>query len=177
MSVVTVSAQTTEISDVVLQNSVQEDGTQLQLNGAGVRSKYFLSLYVGSLYLPGKSSDANKILYSSDMKMIQLDIISSLITAEKMEETVRAGFKNSLGGDTSSLQSEIDSFIAVFGEEIEVGDIFKFVTSGQELKAYKNGKLLTTVTGAEFQRALFGIWLGNKPADKKLKNLMLGAKS
>ncbi|WP_044202105.1 chalcone isomerase family protein [Flammeovirga sp. OC4] len=174
MSVVTVSAQTTEISDVVLQNSVEESGTKLQLNGAGVRSKYFLSLYVGSLYLPGKSSDANKILYSNEMKMIQLDIISSLITAGKMEETVRTGFKNSLGGDTSSLQSEIDSFIAVFGEEIEVGDIFKFVTSGKELKAYKNGKLLTTVKGEEFQRALFGIWLGNKPADKKLKNLMLG---
>lgn len=173
-SMVTVSAQTTEISDVTLQNTIEVDGATLHLNGAGVRSKYFLSLYVGSLYLTNKASDANKILYSTDVKMIQLDIISSLITAEKMEETVKEGFKNSLGGDTSSLQSEIDSFISVFKEEIEVGDVFKFETNGTSLKAYKNDKLLTTVESEDFQRALFGIWLGNKPADKKLKGLMLG---
>lgn len=174
VSMITAQAQTTEISDVTLQNSIDVDGTALQLNGAGVRSKYFLSLYVGSLYLENKSSDANKILYSNELKMMRLDVISSLITAEKMEETVRSGFKSSLGGDTSSLQSEIDSFIGVFKEEIEVGDVFKFITTGEVLKAYKNDKLLTTVEGEDFQRALFGIWLGNKPADKKLKGLMLG---
>ncbi|MBB6461028.1 chalcone isomerase family protein [Flammeovirga kamogawensis] len=167
-------AQTTEISDVTLQNKIDVDGTSLTLNGAGVRSKYFLSLYVGSLYLPIKASDANKILYSKELKMIQLDIISSLITAEKMEETVRAGFKNSLNGNTAPLQKEIDAFISVFSEEIETEDIFKFISDGTSVKAYKNDKLLTTVEGEEFQRALFGIWLGNKPADKKLKNLMLG---
>ncbi len=50
-SMVTVSAQTTEISDVTLQNTIEVDGATLHLNGAGVRSKYFLSLYVGSLYI------------------------------------------------------------------------------------------------------------------------------
>ena len=38
----------------------------------------------------------------------------------------------------------------------------------------KNGKLLTTIRGLEFKKALFGIWLGEKPADKNLKKGMLG---
>ncbi|NLR94174.1 MULTISPECIES: chalcone isomerase family protein [Flammeovirga] len=173
-SIISVNAQTTTVSDVTLENKVEINGLSLDLNGAGVRSKYFLSLYVGSLYLPKKSTDANEVLYNTDNKMIQLDIISSLISKEKMEETIKEGFKNSMNGDTSSLQSEIDSFIAVFSDEVEVGDKFQFVDKGTILKAYKNGKELTTIKNEEFQKVLFGIWLGNKPADKKLKNKMLG---
>ena len=42
------------------------------------------------------------------------------------------------------------------------------------VKVYKNNKLLGTIEGMEFKRALFGIWLSKKPADKDLKQAMLG---
>jgi hypothetical protein len=41
--------------------------------------------------------------------------------------------------------------------------------------AHKNGKMLGTIEGLEFKKALFGIWLGNNPADKDLKAGMLGS--
>ncbi|OHX65007.1 chalcone isomerase family protein [Flammeovirga pacifica] len=173
LSITALQAQTTTIGDVELQNAVNIDGTSLQLNGAGIRSKYFLSLYVGSLYVPSKITDGEKAL-ATDQKMIQLDIISSLISKEKMEDTIKEGFNNSMNGNIAPLQKEIDSFIAVFSEEVEVGDIFQFVTNGSKLKALKNGKELTSVDNAEFNKVLFGIWLGAKPADKKLKSKMLG---
>jgi hypothetical protein len=34
-----------------------------------------------------------------------------------------------------------------------------------------------TVQGADFQRALLRVWLGNKPADTDLKQALLGAKA
>ena len=40
--------------------------------------------------------------------------------------------------------------------------------------AFKDGKELGTIKGMEFKKALFGIWLGKKPADDDLKENMLG---
>jgi chalcone isomerase-like protein len=39
-----------------------------------------------------------------------------------------------------------------------------------------NSEARGVVTGAEFQRALLKVWLGDKPADSDLKRAMLGAK-
>ena len=39
---------------------------------------------------------------------------------------------------------------------------------------YKNGNKKGSIAGLEFKKALFGIWLGDKPADDDLKTGMLG---
>ena len=39
---------------------------------------------------------------------------------------------------------------------------------------YKNGAKKGTIEGYDFKRALFGIWLCDKPADADLKSAMLG---
>ena len=39
---------------------------------------------------------------------------------------------------------------------------------------YKNKEKRGVISGAKFKKALFGIWLGDKPADKKLKLKLLG---
>jgi len=45
---------------------------------------------------------------------------------------------------------------------------------GVGVVAFKDGKELGTIKGMEFKKALFGIWLGKKPADDDLKENMLG---
>ncbi|HEX4938642.1 MAG TPA: chalcone isomerase family protein, partial [Candidatus Kapabacteria bacterium] len=45
------------------------------------------------------------------------------------------------------------------------------------VKIFKNNELKNTVAGQEFKQALFGIWLSDKPAQKSLKDEMLGSKS
>ena len=39
---------------------------------------------------------------------------------------------------------------------------------------YKNGAKKGSIDGHDFKKALFGIWLGKKPADDDLKEGMLG---
>jgi len=53
----------------------------LVLNGAGYRSKYWLSLYVGALYVTKKTSDPESIIEADEKMALQITIISSLITA------------------------------------------------------------------------------------------------
>ena len=173
---VNVSVAQTEVGSVTLPNSVNFGGEELALNGAGIRRKAMvLKLYSGGLYLAKKSSDAKGIMNADETMAIKLVITSSFVSSEAMSEAVKEGFEASMGGDTSSLASEIKKFITFFSDEIVENDTFDITyQKGTGVVAYKNGKELGTVSGMKFKKALFGIWLGNDPVDSKLKKGMLG---
>jgi len=165
----------TEIAGVSVGNSVSLGGRDFSLKGAGIRKKLILKLYVGSLYTDRDINDESDILKGPASSVIRLDIISDLITSELMQETVQEGFDKAMGGDTSSLQPQIDRFIGVFSEEIEKGDQFTFVSiPGGGVTAWKGDRELTEVNDDRFREVLFSIWLGDEPADRKLKKAMLG---
>ena len=76
--------------------------------------------------------------------------------------------------DTSSLTSEINTFVGFFSEEIVEDNIFDITYQGNRgVVVYKNGTEIGSIPGLNFKKALFGIWLGDDPADKKLKKAML----
>jgi hypothetical protein len=167
--------QAKEMSGITMPEALQTGGQGLVLNGAGVRTKYFMDLYVGGLYLRQKTGDADKTMASDEPMAIRLHIISSLITSEKMETATREGFINATAGATAPLASRIEDFIAVFREKINKQDIYEFsYMPGEGTKISKNGRLKTTIQGIDFKKALFGIWLCAKPAQESLKAQMLG---
>ncbi len=169
------SQSQTIVADVNVPNTYKTSESTLSLNGAGIREKYWIDLYVGALYLKAKSADAEKIISADENMCIKLFIISSMITSEKMTAAVDEGFTKSTKGNTAPLQQKINQFKATFNEAIKDGDIFELlydVKSG--VKIYKNGKLSATIPGLEFKKALWGIWLCNDPADEELKQKMLG---
>ncbi|MGB0893852.1 MAG: chalcone isomerase family protein [Parashewanella sp.] len=168
----TISAKT--ISDVNVSETINISNQKLILNGAGVRSKFFFDLYVGSLYLPKSTTDANTAI-DSDVAAIRLNITSGMITPEKMQEAVAEGFEHATHKNIAPIQTQIDEFIDLFGSGIKEGDQFTFVShKNVGITAYKNGKQLANIKGEGFRKALFQIWLGDKPAQKSLKKKMLG---
>jgi Chalcone isomerase-like len=166
----------TQVGDVTLPNSVNFGGEDLALNGAGIRKKAFvLKLYSGGLYLQNKSSNAKDVINSDETMAIKLHITSGFVSSDAMSEAVREGFDASMNGNTAPLSAEIEKFIGFFSAEIVEDNIFDITyQKGKGVVAYKNGKELGTIQGMPFKRALFGIWLGDNPADSKLKNGMLG---
>ncbi len=161
-----------KIGSVDMPDSLQNG---LMLNGAGIRSKFFFDLYVGGLYLKNKSSDALHVINSDEPMAIKLHITSSLITSEKMTNATLEGFENSTHENMEPIKAKIDKFIDVFKEEIKDGDIYDFIYLPKDgVKIYKNSKLITTIKGLKFKKALFGIWLCDKPAQESLKEKMLG---
>lgn len=166
----------TEISGVTPSKTISVGGETLNFNGAGLREKFFLDLYVGTLYLTNTTKDANKIIDANESMAITLDIVSGLITSEKMIDAINEGFEKSMDGNTASLATEIQEFKNAFKEEIVEGDHFVIAyTKGDEtVEIHKNGKKVKRIKGKVFKKALFGIWLGNEPADSDLKDGMLG---
>ena len=163
------------VGDVELPERLQLAGEQLILNGAGTRSKWFMGLYVGALYLPQVTTSAEAVLADDQLQAITLHITSGMITSERMTEATEEGFEASTGGDTTAYREDIDQFMAVFSDEIQEGDRFDLgYVPGEGVQVRKNGELKDTVGDLAFKRVLFGIWLSDSPAQKSLKEQMLG---
>jgi len=162
----------TKVGDVTLPNTVTLSGEEMELNGAGMREKMWIDLYAGGLYMQAKSNDANTVINSNAPMAMKLHIVSGMVSQSKMIGAVTDGFENSTSGKATT--AERASFIACFNDEITKEDIFDIVYASGNTTVYKNGKEKGSVEGLEFKKALFGIWLGKKPADKDLKKGMLG---
>lgn len=168
----TISTAQTQVGDATLPNKVTLEGEDMILNGAGMREKLWIDLYAGGLYLQSKSKDAGAIINADKPMAIKLHIVSKLVSQEKMISAVNDGFENSTTGKATA--AEKAQFIACFNEEIKEGNIFDIVYANGVVTVFKNGAKKGTIKGLAFKKALFGIWLSSKPADKDLKKGMLG---
>ncbi|MCL1073999.1 chalcone isomerase family protein [Shewanella dokdonensis] len=168
------SVSAREVSGVDVPETLSLTQSPLQLNGAGVRSKFFMDLYVGSLYLPTPASTTAEVLNEATA-VVSLKILSGLITSEKMRNAIKEGFDDATDGQTQPIAADIQHFTELFADEIKVGDEFLLVADKQHgVTAYKNGVAKDTITGEAFREALLNIWLGDEPAQKSLKREMLG---
>lgn len=168
---------TKEIGGITMPETLAAGNDTLVLNGAGTRSKFFVKAYVGGLYLKNKGGDANAIINADEPMALRIHIISKYISSDMMEEATREGFQNSTNGNTAPFKDKIDMFVSVFSNNIRNKDVYDIIYIPAEgIKVYKNKELKTTTKDLEFKKALFGIWLGNKPADRSLRNGMLSGK-
>jgi hypothetical protein len=83
-----------ELSGVFVDDEIKaESGQSLLLNGIGLREKFWVDVYVGSLYLPGKSDDVAEILSNPGPWRVQLDFVYKEVAAKKLLASWREGFE------------------------------------------------------------------------------------
>lgn len=168
-------AQTT-VGGIAVPGALKVGDKSLTLNGAGIRKKLFIEVYVGSLYVTNKSQDGPALAASNENMVMRINITSGMVTSEKMYEATMEGFQKSTGGNMAPIQAKVNTFLALFKkEEIKKGDYFDLVYNPSTgVTVSKNGKILETISGLDFKTALFGIWLGKTPVDDGLKAGLLG---
>jgi hypothetical protein len=166
----------TKIGGVIMPNAVKAGDEYLKINGGGIREKLYMDLYIGVLYLREKTSDASKIMSADEPMAIKLRIVSSMVSKDNMEDAIRTGFDKSTKNNISAISTKIDQLISAgFKDEIAIGDIFDLIyLPGTGTTLYKNNASVVNITGLDFKKALFGIWLCDQPADENLKTKMLG---
>ncbi len=169
------SAQVT-INDVKVEKSLTVQDQELMLNGAGLREKLWYDLYVGALYTTKKTKDGNALIAANEPMAITLDITDENVTQDAMKDAVMDGFDDSCTSkERKAIKNEINQFIALFKDAIVEGDQFVIAyLPNQGTIVSKNGEYLGSIKGNAFKKGLFGIWLGEDPADADLKEGMLG---
>ena len=164
------------LNNVTLPAKLNYHEETLVLNGGGIRSKLFFKLYTIGLYLPSKSANVSAILSSDEMLAVRFEITSDMINSDNMSEAINEGFDKSTNGYTKTIRTRIDHMLKTFSSEaIVLGDLFDLVyVADKGTEIYKNGLLKTTIQGKDFKKAVFGIWLGEKPINSGLKKDLVG---
>jgi hypothetical protein len=156
-------------------NTIENRGTSLQLNGIGLREKWFIDVYSAALYLGSIESNANKIIKSDQAIALKLTMLRD-VAGENMSDAIKEGFANNAVDKTELLQAKVAKFLKIFGNEASEGNSYLFFyTPSLGTQIYINGEHNTTIDGLDFKRALFSIWLGEKPAQASLKTQLLSS--
>lgn len=174
-TVITLPAAAVEVAKVQVPDEVTlADGSALVLNGAGIRKKFFIKVYVGALYLPNKGGDLAAILAADEPRRIAMHFLYD-VSAKKLNAAWVDGFDgNTSDAEMAALRSRLDLFEGLFGDAVS-GDLIELdYLPGKGTSVTQNGKLAGSVEGADFATVLLRVWLGDKPADKGLKKGMLG---
>lgn len=146
---------------------------ELVLNGVGIRKKGPFKVYLGALYLGSKTNNADAILKDEGAKRVQLNMLRNL-AKKKMVGAIVDGFKANTS-DMASIQVRVDEFIS-YMDKVKKGDSIQFdyiPATGTNIVI--NGKNKGTIVGKDFFDALMKVWLGERPADGRLKAAMLGS--
>jgi hypothetical protein len=166
-----------EVAGIKLDDKAQVGNVSLQLNGAGVRTKFFFKIYVGALYLPQKQTSADAILADEREHRVALHILHELSSKKLFNAFNDAIEANHTPDELAALDAQLKQMAQIFDavKEVKPGDVITLdylPASGTQISV--NGMTRGTIAGAAFNRALLKIWLGNKPAQTDLKKDMLG---
>lgn len=168
-------AMALEVEGVELPDSATVAGETLVLNGAGLRSKFFFSIYVGGLYLPQRAGDVEAVLAMAGPKRVVLHFLYDEIERGKLVDAWNEGFGSNLSADErAALGDRIERFNALFQSVRKGDEIVLDYVPGKGTHVVLNGERQGTVEGEDFARAWLRIFIGEEPADSDLKRGMLG---
>ncbi|MCB9777115.1 MAG: chalcone isomerase family protein [Alphaproteobacteria bacterium] len=165
-------APAAELAGVTVADDASVAGQTLVLNGVGLREKYFVDVYVGALYLPQKTQDAEAAITLDAPKRIAMHFIYKEVTRAQMAETFHEGLEKI--GATEALaprMAKLEGWLV----DAHKGDVVVLdYQPGKGTTLVVNGSSKGTVEGADFMQAIWRIYLGEQPASKKLRDGMLG---
>jgi hypothetical protein len=166
-------ASALEVAGVTLEPSVMVNSHVLKLNGYGIRKKFFVKVYIGSLYAARHLDSAAAALGDNGDKLIRMNFLHAKVEKGKIIAAFKEGFQNNSPDLAASV--EVKKFLSLFTADFIRGDVVD-LTLGADgtVAASHNGKSLGTLPSARLSRAVLAIYLGDKPADEALKLGMLG---
>lgn len=149
----------------------------LQINGMGVRSKFFIRVYVAALYTAEKTARADAAISSRQPRRLVLSMLRGMNSAT-IQESMFKGLKDNLTpAEMAALQPRLQQLQAIMRTvpEVDPGDIILFdFIPGEGVTVYIRGKPRGTLAGDEIGTALLKIWLGGHPVQPDLKEALLG---
>lgn len=170
-----VGVRAAEVGGVELADKASAGGQELVLNGAGIRTKVFFKIYVGSLYLPAKANTLAAVL-AKGPRRIQMNVLRNL-SADQLIDALSDGIKdNTSAAEQAAIKPQLDQLVTImkgFNDVKEKDVVTLDFVDGATLVGF-NGASRGSIPGEAFNRALTRIWLGDNPAQPDLKKAMLG---
>jgi len=175
LTLATGAAHAAECKGVNFPDHVQLDGTELTLNGLGIRKATFLkvNVYVAALYVSRASHDPKVLVESNGPDELILHFVHS-VSADDLRKGWSEGFVQNSKDQLPVLKERIATLNGRMSD-VKTGQRLSFRhRPGVGIEVDVNGAVKGTIPGADFARAFISIWLGSVPPNPELKSGLLG---
>lgn len=170
-------AATVDVAGVKFEDSIDQRGSKLVLNGAGIRYKAIFKVYSAGLYLPKKTSSSEEALAMPGPKRISITMLRDIDSSELGKLFTRGVEDNAPKTEMSKLIPGLIRMGQIFSDQKKLlaGESFTFewVPGTGGILTVKGKPQGEAFKEQEFFTALLRIWLGPAPADYKLKEALL----
>jgi hypothetical protein len=170
------TASATTVAGVNMADTVDVPGHKLVLNGAGLRKKLFIKVYVGGLYLSGKQTSAAAIL-AADAPRRQVMHFLFDVGKGKMAEAWEEGLEDNTPNASPEVKTAFKT-LSTWMEDMKEGQkIVLTYLPGTGTTVEVNGKNKGTLGGKAVADAILNTWVGPKPGPgDDFKKAVLGQK-
>jgi len=172
------SAQTVDAGGAKFETTTEVAGQKLVLNGVGVRYRAVFKVYGAGIYLKAKSDSPDGVIKMDGAKRVMLKLLRDVDGKDLGKAFTDGMEKNLVAEERARTINGIFKFGQIFQDikKAPTGTVINVdwvPNSGAQV--YFDGKAVgDVIKEPEFYYALLRIWLGDKPADDKLKDQLLG---
>jgi hypothetical protein len=169
------AAQDRKCRDVPFPEHMPVSGTDLTLNGLGVRKATFLKInvYVAALYVTKQTHDAASLIDSDTPQELVLHFVRD-VGVDDLTKAFHEAFERD-GADRSPSMKERIAKLNGWMTDMKKGQRLTFLrTPHTGVRVIVNGTQKGLIEGDDFARAFVSIWLGATPPNPELKSGLLG---
>ena len=169
------TAQAKDCKGITFPEHLPVGGSDLTLNGLGMRKATFLkvNVYVGALYVAHPSHDPQPLIDPASPAELILHFVRSVGVGD-LRDAWKEGFEKVAKDQLPALEARITTLNS-WMSGMETGQRLTFTRlPGAGIQVDVNGVVKGTIPGDDFARALMTIWLGPNPPNSELKSGLLG---
>jgi hypothetical protein len=173
-----VVATARDVAGVKLDERTKLGTSELVLNGAGLRKRWFSRVYVVGLYLTEKRSSPADVFALAGPKRVSITLMRDLPTRKLVAGLMQDIRDNSSPEEQQAMKGRIEelarSLLTV--RQGKEGDVITFDWRPDAgTRVALNGEAKgQAIPGDDLYRALLKVWLGRRPTSAGLKKALLG---
>ena len=174
-------AASIDVGGAKIEDSADVQGAKLQLNGAGIRYKAIFKVYAIALYAGKKFASAEELAGTPGNKRISMTMLREIDTNDLGKAFTRGFEDNSPKNEMSKMIPGLMKMSQIFSDQKKMvaGDVVQldWIAGTGMVVSVKGKPQGEPFKEIEFFNAMSRIWIGNIPADAKLKDTLLGKTS
>lgn len=162
------------LAGVTLPDKAEVGGQTLALNGLGLRTKFFIKVYVGGLYLPQKEKAAAKVMSQDVPRRMVMHFLYS-VSKSQMADAWEEGLEDNTPNASPEVKTAFKT-LQSWMEDVPKGNkIVLTYVPGVGTTVEVNGKSKGTLGGKAVSDAILNTWIGPDPAPgEDFKKAVLG---
>ena len=150
------------VAGVNVEDKVTVNNQTLVLNGAALRKKFVVKVYVGGLYLPAKQSNAATVIATDQPRRMVMSFLYS-VTKSQMADAWEEGLEDNTPHASPEVKTAFKTLMSWMEDVPKGNKIVLTYVPGIGTTVEVNGKNKGTLGGKAVSDAILNTWIGPDP--------------